>query len=188
MPTLTTTSHLLPDSKSAPGWGWLVAFGVALVGCGVIALFNLPVATAASVYAIGVLMLFGAAIRSSHRSSRAAGAVRPGARQRAAVRRRGRPDDREPEVRGGGAHAPARVLAHLCRRDADLVERDAAARARPGRSPPRAWSSILAGMVFVAGWPSDAVYLLGMVLAFDLAFQGITAFALGLTLKSVAAA
>ena len=48
--------------------------------------------------------------------------------------------------------------------------------------------SILAGMVFVAGWPADTVYLLGMVLAFDLTFQGITAVALGFTLKSVAAA
>ena len=63
MTTLTTTHHLFPDTKSAPGWGWLVAFGVALIAFGAIAFFNLPVATAASVYAIGVLMLFGAAIQ-----------------------------------------------------------------------------------------------------------------------------
>ncbi|HUP05706.1 MAG TPA: DUF308 domain-containing protein, partial [Caldimonas sp.] len=47
--------------------------------------------------------------------------------------------------------------------------------------------SILAGLAFVAGWPADTVYLLGMVLAFDLLFQGLSAVALGFTLKQAVA-
>ena len=45
--------------------------------------------------------------------------------------------------------------------------------------------SVLAGTVFLIGWPENAVWLLGMVLAFDLAFQGATTIGFGLALKQL---
>jgi uncharacterized membrane protein HdeD (DUF308 family) len=43
--------------------------------------------------------------------------------------------------------------------------------------------SVLAGVVFVLGWPVNSLWLLGMVLAIDLTFQGVCAIAFGLALK-----
>jgi uncharacterized membrane protein HdeD (DUF308 family) len=43
--------------------------------------------------------------------------------------------------------------------------------------------TLLAGIIFVLGWPVNSLWLLGMVLAIDLTFQGIAAIAFGLTLK-----
>lgn len=44
---------------------------------------------------------------------------------------------------------------------------------------------MIAGIVFVAGWPTNSVWLLGMVLAVDLTFQGATAIGWGLALKEI---
>jgi uncharacterized membrane protein HdeD (DUF308 family) len=45
--------------------------------------------------------------------------------------------------------------------------------------------SVVAGIVLIAGWPADTVWLLGMVLAVDLTFQGATAIGLGIALKDL---
>ena len=55
------------------------------------------------------------------------------------------------------------------------------------------WGSILAsgcvtlaaGIIFVMGWPINTLWLLGMMLAVDLTFQGISAIGFGLALKSI---
>jgi len=44
---------------------------------------------------------------------------------------------------------------------------------------------VIAGIVFIAGWSADTVWLLGMVLAVDLTFQGAMAIAFGLTLRQI---
>ena len=41
----------------------------------------------------------------------------------------------------------------------------------------------LAGLVFLLGWPVNSLYLLGLILAFDLLFQGASAIALGFSLR-----
>lgn len=46
--------------------------------------------------------------------------------------------------------------------------------------------TLLAGVVFVMGWPIDTLWFLGMMLAIDLTFQGIAVTAFGLALKSKA--
>ena len=46
--------------------------------------------------------------------------------------------------------------------------------------------TLLAGLAFVAGWPADTVYLLGMILAVDLTFQGAMAIGCGIALKQFA--
>lgn len=40
-------------------WGWLLAFGIALVAAGVLALGNILIATVASVFFVGTMMLLG---------------------------------------------------------------------------------------------------------------------------------
>ena len=188
MSTLTSSSKLLPSTSAAPGWGWLVAFGAALIAFGVIAFFNLPAATAASVYAIGVLMLiaggmqivasffargwsgFGLALTSALLYG-VAGALTIA----------------NPKL---AAEVLTLMLAFsLMFSGVMRIWWSTLLRGLPG------WGwiafsgvvSIVAGLVFVAGWPADTIYLLGMVLAFDLMFQGISAVALGFTLKSIAA-
>jgi uncharacterized membrane protein HdeD (DUF308 family) len=42
----------------------------------------------------------------------------------------------------------------------------------------------LAGIVVALGWPVNTLWLLGLVLAIDLTFQGVAAIAFGLALKA----
>lgn len=186
--TLTTTSNLFATKTSAPSWGWLVAFGVALIAFGGIAFFNLPVATAASVLAIGVLMLIGASLQlvASFFARSWSGfglalvsAVLYGVAGALTIA--------NPLL---AAEVLTLMLAFsLIFSGATRIWWSAMLRPLPGWGWITASGivSILAGIVFIAGWPANTVYLLGMVLAFDLTFQGITAVALGFTLKSVAA-
>lgn len=44
--------------------------------------------------------------------------------------------------------------------------------------------SALVGIVFALGWPVNSLWLLGLVLAIDLTFQGVSAIVFGLTLKA----
>ncbi len=43
--------------------------------------------------------------------------------------------------------------------------------------------TVIAGAIFILGWPLDSLWLLGLVLAVDLAFQGVTSLALGWTMR-----
>jgi len=44
--------------------------------------------------------------------------------------------------------------------------------------------TLLAGILIAAGWPANSVWILGLLLAFDLTFQGITLLMLGLALRA----
>lgn len=46
--------------------------------------------------------------------------------------------------------------------------------------------ALIAGIACVADWPADTVYLLGMILAVDLTFQGAMAIGCGFALKELA--
>lgn len=47
-------------------WGWFVALGVLLIMCGGIAFGNLLMATVASVYYVGLIMLIGGLLNLAH--------------------------------------------------------------------------------------------------------------------------
>jgi len=186
--TLTSTSKLLPSTASSPGWGWLVAFGAALVAFGVIAFLNLPAATEASVYVIGMLMLLGGGMQvvASFFARDWSGF---GLALISAILYfvAGSLTIANPKL---AAEVLTLMLAFsLMFSGVMRVWWSAQLRVVPG------WGwitvsgvvSILAGLAFVAGWPADTVYLLGMVLAFDLLFQGMSAVALGFTLKRAGA-
>lgn len=168
-----------------PGWGWFVALGVGLLLLASFAFINVIAATMASVVTIGVLMIIGAVGQIVHAFQ---------------------------VKRWGGFFAwllagllygvagimvfknPVLAAATLtlllaCALIASGIMRlvlSIRLRKREGWG----WMlvsgviTILAGMIFVAGWPVNTLWLLGTVLAIDLAFQGATSIAFGLALKS----
>lgn len=168
-------------------WGWFTAMGVALVALGVLAFFNLPTATKVSVYTLGILMLLGA-----------------GAQLATAVL-----------ARGAGSFVLLLLsailygvagfftlnnpqLAALAYTMLLAVSMIASGALRIGWSlalrPLSGWGwwlasglvTIGAGAMFLAQWPTDATWLLGMALAVDLTFQGAMAIGSGLALREIA--
>lgn len=182
--TFTRLHSDIVESGIRAQWGWYVALGAALVVLAIFACLNLYAATVASVYMVGVLMLVGAVAQVVHASR---------------VRRWG---GFIAWLLSGLLYAAAGVLTFTnpLLAAATLTLLLALALIASGLMriwwsaalrPLRGWSwvttsgviSVLAGLVFVAGWPQNALWLLGMLLVFDLAFQGIAAIAFGLTLR-----
>ena len=56
----------MPESPLRSKWVWFVGLGVLLLICGLIALSNLLMATVASVFYVGMLMLAGGVIYLIH--------------------------------------------------------------------------------------------------------------------------
>jgi len=183
MATLTS-SEIRAGSKTGSAWGWFIAVGVTCIALGAIAFFNLPTATTVSVYAIGILMLVGAAAQLAAAFAAAswsgfwlllAGALLYGVAGGLVVA--------NPSL---GAKALTLALAFsLIFSGATRIAWSLMLRMLPGWG----WMtgsgviSVLTGIVFIAGWPADTVYLLGMILAIDLTFQGATAIGLGIALR-----
>lgn len=166
-------------------WGWFVALGVALLILAFLAFSNLIVATIASVFMVGVLMTVGAVIEIVH-------AFR--------VRRWG---GFFFWLIGGVLYGVAGILTFynpllaaavltlvlaIALIAAGILRVWASIRMRPLRG----WGwitasgiiTIAAGVVFALGWPANTLFLLGIVLAVDLTFQGVAAIAFGMALKA----
>lgn len=165
-------------------WGWFLALGIAFVIMGVIALANLVIATVASIYMVGILMLIGGAAQIVHAFG----------------------------VKGWGSffwwllagvvYAIAGILAFLNPLLASfaftlvlaaalvangILRIIVAMRARPHAG----WGWVLfagivtalAGLVIAFGWPVNSLWILGLFLAIDLVFQGWSFVALALALR-----
>lgn len=167
-----------------PRWGWFVALGVALLVLGLLALGNLMAATIASVLFIGALMIVAgiAQIAAALRFRKWGGFLFwlvSGIIYTAA-----------------GAFAfynpmlAAQALTLLLAFSlvvAGLFRIGSGVRSRPTNG----WGwivasgvvSILVGIIVVAGWPVSSLFMLGIVLAVDLIFQGVSDVAFGLALK-----
>ena len=186
MTTLTFSDLTGLKTEAGSSWGWFVALGAALVALGAAAFFNLPAATVVSVYTIGILMIAGAVAQLV-----AAFVVRTGSRfwlllagallyAVAGVLVVGNP------LLGAQTLTLALAIS-LIFSGGSRVAWSVALRALPGWG----WmtlsgvATILAGVIFIAGWPADTVYLLGMILALDLTFQGVTAIGLGFALRRI---
>jgi len=184
MPTLTRIDINVAKAETRSKWGWFVALGVVLILLGALAFFNLPAATTASVYAVGIFMLIGAVaqlvtafpVRSW---SGFALLLLSGSLYAAA----GIVAIANPALAANALTlllAFALMFSGVMRAWWSVVLRPL---------PGWAWItisgivSVLAGVAFIAWWPADSVWLLGMVLAFDLTFQGATTIALGVALK-----
>lgn len=166
-------------------WGWFVALGVALLVLAAFAFGNVVIATLVSVVFIGSLMIVAGVAQIIHAF----------------------------QVQSWGGffywllagllYGVAGVFAYMnpLLAAATLTLLLAAALIASGMlrvflgfrfKPHSGWGwivtsgviTLLAGIIFLIGWPANTLWLLGMVLAIDLAFQGASLIALGFTLKS----
>ena len=174
----------VPSSAMRNKWGWFVGLGILLLICGGIALGTLFLATVASVYYVGMLMLIGGIVHLAHAF----------------------------QVRGwehilfwvlsGLLYTIAGVLAFanpLLASEALTLFLAIALliagtfRVWVGRKlkPERGWVWIVisglataaAGIAIAVGWPVNSLWILGLFLALDLIFQGWTLVAFGLVLR-----
>lgn len=191
MATLTSF-HLRsesPDAKRAIGsqWKWLVLCGALLVTLGVIAFMYLPQATEVSVYIVGICMLIAAAAqlalaiaigRVGNYVSLLLSAILYGVAGALAVANPGMAAQvltlwLALMLVFSGA---TRLLWSLLLRDLNGW----------GWITASGVVSVVAGVVLIAGWPANAVWLPGMVLSLDLMWQGATAIGFGFTLRQLA--
>lgn len=165
-------------------WGWFVALGVLLLVFGGIAFGNLFIATVASVYLVGWLMLFAGAVEIVHAFG---------------VKSWGRFFY---WLLSGLLYALAGFFAFYNPLLASTVLTLLLAVALIASGVLRTWVgyqhrgekgsgwiiaagvvTVLAGVVIAIGWPVNSLWVLGMFLAIDLIFQGWTFIAFGLALK-----
>ncbi|RWG16078.1 MAG: HdeD family acid-resistance protein [Mesorhizobium sp.] len=165
-------------------WGWFVALGVLLLIFGGIAFGNLFIATVASVYVVGWLMLMGGVIEIIHAFG---------------VKTWGRFFY---WLLSGLLYAVAGFFAFYNPLLASAVLTFLLAVALIASGLLRAWVAwnhrpqqgwgwllaaaiitILLGLIIAMGWPVNSLWVLGMFLAVDLIFQGWSFIATGLALK-----
>lgn len=188
MTSITKSDIAMPARREiGSSWGWFVALGVLLIVLGVIAFSNLPAATTASVYAVGILMLIGAISQLVGafyaRSWSGFGLLLSSALLYGAA---GAIVIANPTL---GAWVFTLMLgASLVVSGAMRIWWSLYLRELPGWGWITASGvvTLIAGIAFVAGWPADTVYLLGMILAVDLTFQGAMAIGCGFALKEFA--
>ena len=166
-------------------WGWFVGLGIVMLIVGVIALGNLLAATVASVYLVGFMMLIAGGFEIAH----AFGVKNWGGFFW--------------WLHGGLLYAIGGIIAFNNPLLASavltllLAASLIAAGAARGWIGYKHWShkgsgwiivaaiiTVLCGVVIAIGWPTNSLWVLGMFLAIDMIFQGWTAIALGLALKS----
>lgn len=167
--------------------GWFIALGVLLLLLGIIASLNLLLATVASIYVVGALMILGGVAQLVH-------AARVRSWGQAAL-----------GFASGVLYTVAGVLAFInpLLASSVLTLMIAAALLVSGvlrvvvairERPRRGWGwvlaagvlSALAGLVLLLGWPVNSLWVLGLILAVDLIFQGWAWLAFGLALGAAA--
>jgi uncharacterized membrane protein HdeD (DUF308 family) len=167
-------------------WGWFVALGILFVVLGFGALSNLLLATIATIFYIGVLMIVAGAFQIVHafRVKDWRGFFLWGL--------------------GGFFYAAAGTTIVLDPTIASIVLTLILAvftiasgfmrlllsfRAREDRGWGWLFASglltAIAGLAFLLGWPLNSLWLLGLLLSVDLVFQGCTLIGLGLQLRDV---
>lgn len=165
-------------------WGWFVALGLGLLLLGFVALGNLAIATLASVLIVGAMMMVGGILQIivAFRIRKERGFLL--------------------WLVSGLLYAAAGVLTFYNPRLAaqvltlllafalilsGFIRIAAGVRLRPYEG----WGWIVAsgvvstavGAIVIFGWPFTPLFTLGIVLAVDLAFQGVMAIAFGLLLR-----
>ncbi len=168
-------------------WGWFVALGILLLLFGIIAFGNLFIATVASVYLVGWMMLFAGVVEIIHAFG---------------VKTWGRFFY---WLLSGLLYAVAGFFAFYNPLLASTVFTFLLAVALLAAGLLRIWVgyqhwsekgsgwivtggvvTALAGLVIAMHWPVNSLWVLGLFLAIDLVFQGWTFIAFGLALKKAA--
>lgn len=165
-------------------WGWFLTLGVALLALGVIAILNMLVATVASIYMVGLLMLIGAVIQIAHglgvRSWRSffwwmlGGVIYAVAGIAALI------NPLLASVVLTLLLAITLVASGITRILVGFQERHSA---NWGWVVASGVVTLLAGLVIAFGWPVNSLWVLGLFLAIDLIMQGSSLIAFSLALK-----
>lgn len=183
---MTLSNEALKDAigQTRDKWGWFVALGVLLLLFGGIAFGNLFIATVASVYLVGWMMLFAGVIEIIHAFG---------------VKTWGRFFY---WLLSGLLYALAGFFAFYNPLLASAVLTLLLAVALVAAGLLRIWVgfsqrgtsgwgwvvaagvvTLLAGLLIALRWPINSLWVLGLFLAIDLVFQGWTFIAVGLALK-----
>ncbi|MDQ0319501.1 uncharacterized membrane protein HdeD (DUF308 family) [Pararhizobium capsulatum DSM 1112] len=176
---------LVARQKLSSKWGWFVALGVLLVMGGGIALANLFVATVVSVYYVGAIMLVAGLLQLFH-----------------AYRVKGWQSVLYWGL-AGGCYTIAGIFAFinplLTSAVLTLIMGVALLVAGLFRiwsgftlRPLKGWGWIalgglvtfLAGLIILAGWPVNSLWILGLFLAIDITMQGLALIAFGVLAKA----
>ncbi|MEQ1944138.1 HdeD family acid-resistance protein [Mesorhizobium sp. VNQ89] len=187
---MTLTPDITDTFKERAGelrakWGWFVALGILMLIVGGVALGNLLIATVASVYLVGIMMLMAGGFEIVHAFGVKTWSGFFG------------------WLLGGLLYAIAGIVAFINPLLAAGVLTLLLAASLIAAGVVRAWIGFkhwnekgagwiiaaaiitaLAGIVIGIGWPVNSVWVLGMFLAIDMIFQGWASIALGLALKS----
>lgn len=172
------------DDEIRTKWGWFVVLGIALLLLGLFAFANVLAATVASVFVVGALMIVGAVaqIVEAFQVKRWSsffywllGGVLYGIAGVLAF------------VNPLLAAAALTLVLAVSLVVSGILRILVAFRVRPhsgwGWLMTSGVITTLAGVIFAVGWPANTLWLLGIVLAVDLAIQGATAIGFGLALK-----
>ena len=165
-------------------WGWFVALGVLLIMFGGIAFGNLLMATVASVYYVGIVMMIGGLLNLLH-----------------AFQVKGW-ESVLYWVLSGAFYTAAGLFAFVNPLLASSVLTFLLAVALIVAGCFRIWVgfklrplhgwgwmviggivTLLAGLIIAAGWPVDSLWILGLFLAVDLVMQGLAAIAFGVLVR-----
>ncbi len=179
-----TRNGLSSGSGAAPlqtAWRWFAGLGVALILLGLCAAANLFLATVATIYYVGALMLFGGMLQIFH----AAAARNWGVWLLGGIL----------YLLAGLAvfNDPLFAAAFLTLLLAMSLGLSGVARLWFGlRVAPagRGWliasgvASIAAAVIIGLGWPVNAIWILGLVLAVDLLFQGVALLGTALAMRT----
>jgi uncharacterized membrane protein HdeD (DUF308 family) len=172
------------DLETHTQWGWFVAFGIALLLAAMLAFSNLLATTVVTILFVGTMMTVGAVLQIIHafRVKTWSGfffwmlaAVLYGIAGITALE--------NPLLAG----ATLTLLLAVALIAAGIIRAWLAFHIRPQEG----WGWILAsalltaltGVMVAVNWPVDTLVLLGLVLAIDLTFQGVSAIAFGLALR-----
>jgi len=168
----------------AAKWAWFVALGVLLIMAGGVAFGNLLVATVASVYFVGLIMLIGGLLSLGHafRVKDWGGFLF--------------------WMLSGAFYAAAGLFAFfnplLASSVLTLLMAIALIVAGAFRiwvgfrlSPLGGWGwiaiagliTLVAGLAIAAGWPTDSLWIVGLLLAVDLVMQGLALIAFGVLVR-----
>ncbi|HEV7308348.1 HdeD family acid-resistance protein [Ensifer sp.] len=171
-------------TEVAGKWGWFVALGVLLIMCGGLAFGNLLMASVASVYYIGIIMLIGGLFNLGH-----------------AFQVKGWDGVLYWGLSGAcytiaGLFAfinPLLALSFLTVVMAVSLMIAGAFRFWVGLKlrPLQGWGwvtlggivTFVAGLIIATGWPVNSLWILGLFLAVDLVMQGLSLIAFGVLAK-----
>ncbi|MEK1894147.1 MAG: HdeD family acid-resistance protein [Rhizobium sp.] len=178
----------ISDRPSFPSlqskWGWFVALGVLLIACGLIAAANIVLATVASVYYVGMLMLVGGIVYLVHAFQvRSWDQVLFWALSGVLYVLAGVFAFTNPLL----ASAALTLFLSIALLIAGVFRTWVGWRMRPVKG----WGWVLAsgiitalaGVVIALGWPVNSLWILGLFLACDLLIQGWSMLAFGFAIR-----